>query len=211
MENLPLSIKTLLWQIWREGFESIKKIFDMAGGCRCCGNCCVDMPVNVTPVEIVRIARYLNCSVNKVFNKYCEWHEDQIYLKTPCPFLKEDKKCSIYLARPTVCKFFPIKPIELNFAIVINPDCPLGQRIFQYYKKYSDSPEIKEVSERELKKMPPEAREYLKVVTKESAEPKGLPLGDSKEFVTNFLITHKGLELFADWLKKHVKLEGLSL
>jgi len=209
LENVPLSIKKQIWRIWREGFESIKKIFDIAGGCRCCGSCCVDMPVRITPVEIARIARYLNHSVNEVFNEYCRWYEDQIYLKTPCPFLIEDKKCSIYSARPTLCKFFPIKPIEANFVIVFRPDCPFGQTIFQYWEKYSNSPEIKEMFERERKEQSSEVKEYIKKVGEESeAEIERLPPEATKKSIPSILITSDGLECFADWLEKHIKLEG---
>lgn len=204
MEYLPISIKKKIRQFWAEGFKSLEKIFERAGGCRCCGNCCVDMPISISPIEIARIGRHLNRSVKEIFDKYCKWHEDEIYLKTPCSFKREDNKCSIYSARPTFCKFFPIKPMEFHFAIVINPDCPLGQTIFRYWEKYSNSPEYKELAEKDQKDMSPEVREYFKTVGEKSTAGI-LPPEASKEHVLNLVITHEGLECFANWLEKQNK------
>jgi Fe-S-cluster containining protein len=203
--NVPLTVKTAIWRGLKEGFESANKIFGAVGGCQCCGNCCRETPVEITPTEIARIARFLNLGVKETFNKFAFWYESttEIYLKTPCPFLNDKNKCSIYPARPLMCKFYPIRPTEFWFTIVNNPNCPLSQTILQFNKKYVNSPEVKKAFEQQL----PEIKQFFQQAIKESAEAesdKHLPAGDMTP-VECRAVSREGIACFADWLEKQKK------
>ncbi len=48
--------------------------------------------------------------------------------RKPCPFLDENKKCSIYNVRPTPCRKYPIKTDGGR----VNVDCPAMEVIDNY-------------------------------------------------------------------------------
>jgi Fe-S-cluster containining protein len=204
--SIPLTERKVIWQEIVESFENIKRIFDIMGGCRCCGNCCRKTPVEVTPTEIARIARYLKISVGEIFNKFARWHNEYIYLKTPCPFIKEDNKCGIYLARPLICKFYPIRPTGFGFIVAENPSCSLSQVIFQNLAEYANSPEIKRESER----IPPEVKSSFErhvkdIISEEAQGTERVPQEADKTTAKSLLAIPYTLKTFADWSEKNVK------
>ncbi len=90
----------------------------LSGICRNCGSCC-NLDVNIIslhPYEVSRIAYLLKQRggmpfvrkhikrISSSFNAIPEYH---LYSKERCPFV-EKNHCTIYKARPLVCKLYPI-------------------------------------------------------------------------------------------------------
>lgn len=82
--------------------------FTKNGHCSGCGNCCSNF-LPMTDAEICRIRKYM--ADNDIHE--CK-HVDNVlaedsWLDATCPFLdysKKDKKCTIYPARPLICRTF---------------------------------------------------------------------------------------------------------
>lgn len=80
--------------------------------CTECGQCCTGAPgyVWVNDEEIQIMADHLKLSVKEFGKRYLRQSQGRYALvekkNFDCIFLK-DKKCSIYLARPTQCRTFP--------------------------------------------------------------------------------------------------------
>lgn len=82
--------------------------------CRKCGNCCREIKggkgiVLILESEIKRLTRQLNTNRKKFVRKYCVRENGKIFMRYPCPFLKNNK-CSIYTIRPLVCRQYPLIP-----------------------------------------------------------------------------------------------------
>ncbi len=84
--------------------EAFKKI-----DCLECANCCTVMSPTYKKSDVKRIAKHLGMSFEQYYDKYLYKDEigDYMNRKTPCQFLKADKKCSIYPVRPDDCRGFP--------------------------------------------------------------------------------------------------------
>ena len=102
-----------------------KKIFKKRINFKCQGsaNCCVSRGsygyVYLSKKDLLKIAKYLNVSINLFKKKYCEYtdgylHLKEINIKGNCQFL-ENKKCSIYSARPIQCRTWPFWNENMNF------------------------------------------------------------------------------------------------
>ena len=88
-------------------------------GCKACGKCCLNRhDILLTPYDIFNIAKYFNRKTEYVINRYCELYIGQdsklpiarlnpVPPTSACPFLRE-KKCRIHLAKPIVCRVFPL-------------------------------------------------------------------------------------------------------
>ncbi|MEI8366501.1 MAG: YkgJ family cysteine cluster protein [Parachlamydiaceae bacterium] len=88
--------------------------------CTECGQCCTGAPgyVWVTKEEIVALATHLNLSLKEFSKKYLRHVYGRYSLlekkdSHDCIFLK-DKKCQVYMARPTQCRTFPWWPGHLS-------------------------------------------------------------------------------------------------
>jgi Fe-S-cluster containining protein len=71
-----------------------------------------------------RMAKFFKLPVASFTKKYCEKDEGYFYLKNPqadCEFL-DQKKCTIYEARPKQCRTWPFWPELLNNEKVWNED-----------------------------------------------------------------------------------------
>ncbi len=77
--------------------------------CLDCANCCKKMTPTYTPADIKRISAHVGLSAEEYFKKYLEKRKDGDVTnkKTPCHFLGEDHKCTIYAIRPADCAGFP--------------------------------------------------------------------------------------------------------
>ena len=91
--------------------------------CQGSSNCCVSRGsygfVYLSSKDIKRIAKYFKLSINLFKKKYCIKTNGYIHLKEinqngNCQFL-ENKKCSIYSARPTQCRTWPFWTENMNF------------------------------------------------------------------------------------------------
>jgi Fe-S-cluster containining protein len=90
-----------------------------AFGCNQCGKCCREREdILLTPLDLFKIAKYLNKSIQDILEEYCEFYEGadskvpivrikpKEYRKT-CPFC-EKGRCSIQPIKPVVCALFPL-------------------------------------------------------------------------------------------------------
>ena len=90
--------------------------------CQGSSNCCVSREsygyVYLSQKDLIKIAKYLNVSINLFKKKYCEYSDGYLHLKEiningNCQFL-ENKKCSIYTARPMQCRTWPFWKENMN-------------------------------------------------------------------------------------------------
>jgi len=104
----------------------IQKYFE----CKRCGNCCREIPVELTDEDVAHICKHLGIKKFEEFeSKYMDEKAIGNYLKTPCPFLDEKANtCNIYEHRPIVCRFYPFVERELLWQIHW---CPMGSDIIQ--------------------------------------------------------------------------------
>lgn len=78
--------------------------------CTRCANCCKTLNVRFDDADIERIAGHLNMSTDEFIATYLEVDQERnVYTtrQTPCPFLGQDDRCTIYEVRPTVCQEYP--------------------------------------------------------------------------------------------------------
>ncbi|MEE9594533.1 MAG: YkgJ family cysteine cluster protein [Candidatus Hydrothermarchaeales archaeon] len=91
-----------------------------------CVRCCADegMPLELTLGDLMRISNYLDVSMEKLFDDYCQLMWNRIPntpyfipstgLVFPCGFLKEEE-CVVYDVRPLHCRLFPENILTSNF------------------------------------------------------------------------------------------------
>ena len=101
-----------------------KEIFKNGIKFKCQGssNCCISRGsygyVYLNKKDLINIAKYINVSINLFKKKYCEYSNGYLHLKEiktngNCQFL-ENKKCSIYSARPIQCRTWPFWKENMN-------------------------------------------------------------------------------------------------
>lgn len=77
-------------------------------------SCCIVFhEVDISSDDIRRVSTYLGVSVEDFVKRHCQprvHNRSEFMLKNvaPCEFLTKDDQCSIYQARPTACKDFPL-------------------------------------------------------------------------------------------------------
>jgi len=88
--------------------------------CQGSGKCCLSRGsygfVYLTAKDLRRLARFFKLTPKEFKSQYCEESEGHLHLRDPqkdCEFL-ENKKCSIYEARPTQCRTWPFWPENMN-------------------------------------------------------------------------------------------------
>jgi hypothetical protein len=84
-----------------EAFEKID--------CLKCANCCKKYSPRFKTPDIKRLSKHLKMKEGDFIETYLRVDEEGDYVvkSTPCPFLAEDNKCSIYDVRPSDCHRFP--------------------------------------------------------------------------------------------------------
>ncbi|MBI1853585.1 MAG: YkgJ family cysteine cluster protein [Planctomycetes bacterium] len=88
-------------------------------GCTQCGHCC-SIPgfVWVTEAEAAALATHLGLSLDAFGRRYLRRVGDRVSLVErsdgPCIFLGEDRRCTVYAARPRQCRTFPFWPGLVN-------------------------------------------------------------------------------------------------
>jgi Fe-S-cluster containining protein len=78
--------------------------------CTRCANCCRTLRIVVTDEDIPRIAGHLGMGLGEFIANYLERDEEEGHYRvrtTPCPFLGDDSKCTIYGVRPEKCRGYP--------------------------------------------------------------------------------------------------------
>lgn len=101
-------------------FKILKKV-----KCKKCGWCCKAQNAMLTIDDVKRLCTYLKCNYEELREKYLDKNMKIPYLKSPCPFLDGEDKCTIYNIRPKVCKIYPF----VDFFMVVKP-CLLGEEIY---------------------------------------------------------------------------------
>ncbi len=77
--------------------------------CLDCAGCCTGIPPIVTKADVTRISKDFNLKPADFERQYLTVDEDgdTVMNATPCPFLLNDNKCSIYEIRPKACRQYP--------------------------------------------------------------------------------------------------------
>jgi Fe-S-cluster containining protein len=77
--------------------------------CLDCANCCKTTSPIFRDVDIKRISKELRMKESQFISNYLKMDEDSDYVlkSSPCYFLGDDNKCSIYDVRPLACREYP--------------------------------------------------------------------------------------------------------
>ncbi len=77
--------------------------------CTTCAHCCRSLQIVVDDKDIKRLSTHLGITPLQLSQRYVQVAEDKTkhFAKTPCPFLGEDNRCSVYEARPQACRDYP--------------------------------------------------------------------------------------------------------
>jgi uncharacterized protein len=78
--------------------------------CTRCANCCKTMQPGFSEEDVGRIAAHLGLARDAFVAAYLEVDPEEGGHRTkatPCPFLGEDDRCTIYAVRPQACRGFP--------------------------------------------------------------------------------------------------------
>jgi len=77
--------------------------------CTTCGRCCCELSIPITPIDVRRLAVRLGLTDEQMAQKFFDVQKEGG--KKTCPFL-DKTSCSIYHARPAVCRQFPYLDTE---------------------------------------------------------------------------------------------------
>ena len=106
--------------------------------CLDCANCCKTISPIFKQKDIERIAGTMRIRPGEFVERYLYVDDDEDYVlqQTPCPFLMEDNKCSIYEHRPKACREYPHtgqRKFHLNIAITKKNTlvCPAAFRVVE--------------------------------------------------------------------------------
>ncbi|MFN8309446.1 MAG: YkgJ family cysteine cluster protein [Chitinophagales bacterium] len=93
--------ETLLPPLHHDAFSKID--------CLECAGCCKTISPRFKKSDISRIAKHLRLKEAEMINTYLRIDEDgdHVVKKSPCPFLGDGNRCSIYEARPRDCRGYP--------------------------------------------------------------------------------------------------------
>ena len=135
LKTLPdKQVDVLFHDLHEEVFEQID--------CLACANCCKTTSPIFRLIDIERISKRLKVSSSSFISSYLKIDEDGDYVlkSSPCTFLGEDNKCSIYNDRPLACKEYPHTNRKKMHQILQltrkNTEiCPAVNRIFVELKK----------------------------------------------------------------------------
>lgn len=76
--------------------------------CTTCGNCCRTLQVVVDKEDIARLSERLKIDQVQFTRRYTKLEDGTRYFSSsPCVFLGEDNRCTVYEDRPKACRDFP--------------------------------------------------------------------------------------------------------
>ena len=77
--------------------------------CLACAACCKNYSPRFKTPDVKRISKYVGMKESQFIDSYLRVDEegDFVVKSTPCPFLGDENKCSIYEVRPSDCARFP--------------------------------------------------------------------------------------------------------
>ncbi len=101
--------------------------------CEMCGRCCHQPNIIIRPEEIDRVASAANLTPFMFRRNYVvEMPDGRCLINKqndgPCPFLRDDKKCSIWKDRPQICDDFPYAVsmfMSRVYLALTNPDADI--------------------------------------------------------------------------------------
>ena len=98
---VPENLEELVSEVDKEVWEKVD--------CLECANCCKTMTPTFSAKDIKRIAAHFDMKPKQFKDKwlYKDKNGDWMNTSTPCQFLGDDNKCSIYEIRPSDCAGFP--------------------------------------------------------------------------------------------------------
>ena len=110
--------------------------------CTKCANCCRTLQVVVDRTDIQRLAMRLGMTPAQFTRKYVKTGEDrtQYFAQSPCSFLGEDNRCTVYDDRPKACRDFPYLHAKhftsRTFMMIANcATCPIVFNTWQALKR----------------------------------------------------------------------------
>ena len=101
-QRSPKKVDRIALELHQEAFSIVD--------CTKCANCCRTLHAIVTDDDIPRIAAHLGMPPDTFISTYLERDEEEGCYRiktTPCPFLGQDNKCTIYAVRPEKCQGYP--------------------------------------------------------------------------------------------------------
>ena len=108
--------------------------------CLDCGNCCRSYTIVLTEDDVNRINTFLGKNILTFIDHSFTPDEELLIETQPCPFLGADNACSIYEARPEVCRAYPylkgkdIRPRKYQIAQNTTV-CPATYHILERLKR----------------------------------------------------------------------------
>lgn len=131
--------------------------------CEMCGRCCHQPNIIIRPEEIDRVASAANLTPFMFKRNYVVEMPDGRFLINkqndgPCPFLGENKRCTIWKDRPQICDDFPYAVsmfMSRVYLALTNPDADIVKLISYMDMKWPCTKVIR----RSIKKKIDERRE----------------------------------------------------
>ena len=133
--------------------------------CEMCGRCCHQPNIIIRPEEIERVASAANLTEFMFRRNYVvEMPDGRLLINKqndgPCPFLGDDKRCTIWKDRPQICDDFPYSVsmfMSRVYLALTNPDADIMQLISYMDAKWPCTRAIR----RTIKKKIEERREEV--------------------------------------------------
>lgn len=117
--------------------ESHDEVFDGID-CLSCANCCKTTSPIFRDIDIERLSKRLKITTAHFIDNYLKMDSENDYVlqSSPCVFLQEDNKCSVYEDRPLACKEYPHTNRKkmhqiLNLTLKNTEVCPAVAQIFE--------------------------------------------------------------------------------
>jgi len=114
-----------------EGISFLKNSGDL---CIQCGICCRKCyPIRLEAIDIQRISTFKNISINQCYIQYVDIATEGYFCikgDRPCRFLARDNTCTIYSARPYVCRIYPFTSFPRK--VTFEPDCGILDNIIMW-------------------------------------------------------------------------------
>lgn len=126
--------------LFHEKHDEVFEVID----CLSCANCCKTTSPIFRTVDIDRLSKRLKMNSAAFVKQYLKIDNENDYVlkSSPCPFLLDDNKCSVYEDRPLACKEYPHtnrKKMQqiLSLTRKNTEICPAVSRIFQDLNAYT--------------------------------------------------------------------------
>ncbi|MGM0478724.1 MAG: YkgJ family cysteine cluster protein [Bacteroidota bacterium] len=110
--------------------------------CLSCANCCKTTSPIFRDIDIQRLSKRLRIAPAEFVERYLQLDNENDYVlkSSPCTFLQDDNKCSVYEDRPLACREYPHTDRKKMHQILTltrkNTEiCPAVSRIVEQLKK----------------------------------------------------------------------------